>query len=174
MASPCVKVGNKAAAKKNPPELRLQVFSDLAYGAQAIQYFTYRGLQHDEPTEVYDLVKTVNQEVQRLAGIFLGAQVISVSHTGSEIPEGTKALGSLPTPIKSLTTSDTGAVVSVLEKGGNQYLVVVNRDFRNVMNLSIDVDSSVNRVLKNGSTTTPDGSTIAVEPGDMVIFTWRK
>lgn len=111
------------------PELRLQVFSDLAYGAQAIQYFTYRGLQHDEPTEVYDLVKTVNQEVQRLAGIFLGAQVISVSHTGSEIPEGTKALGSLPTPIKSLTTSDTGAVVSVLEKGGNQYLVVVNRDF---------------------------------------------
>ena len=85
-----------------------------------------------------------------------------------------KALGSLPTPIKSLTTSDTGAVVSVLEKGGNQYLVVVNRDFRNVMNLSIDVDSSVSRVLKNGSTTTPDGSTIAVEPGDMVIFTWRK
>ena len=73
-----------------------------------------------------------------------------------------------------MTTSDTGAVVSVLEKGGNQYLVVVNRDFRNVMNLSIDVDSSVNRVLKNGSTTTPDGSTIAVEPGDMVIFTWRK
>ena len=142
--------------------------------AQAIQYFTYRGLQHDEPTEVYDLVKTVNQEVQQLAGIFLGAQVISVSHTGSEIPEGTKALGSLPTPIKSLTTSDTGAVVSVLEKGGNQYLVVVNRDFRNVMNLSIDVDSSVSRVLKNGSTTTPDGSTIAVEPGDMVIFTWRK
>jgi hypothetical protein len=52
--------------------------------------------------------------------------------------------------------------------------VVVNRDFRNVMNLSIDVDSSVSRVLKNGSTTTPDGSTIAVEPGDMVIFTWRK
>ena len=130
------------------PELRLQVFSDLAYGAQAIQYFTYRGLQHDDPTEVYDLVKTVNQEVQQLAGIFLGAQVISVSHTGSEIPEGTKALGSLPTPIKSLTTSDTGAVVSVLEKGGNQYLVVVNRDFRNVMNLSIDVDSSVSRVLK--------------------------
>ena len=82
------------------PELRLQVFSDLAYGAQAIQYFTYRGLQHDEPTEVYNLVKTVNQEVQQLAGIFLGAQVISVSHTGSEIPEGTTALGSLPTPIK--------------------------------------------------------------------------
>ena len=115
-----------------------------------------------------------NQEVQQLAGIFLGAQVISVSHTGSEIPEGTTALGSLPAPIKSLTTSDTGAVVSVLEKGSNQYLVVVNKDFRNVMNLAIDVDGSVSRVLKDGSTVSPDGSTIAVEPGDMVIFTWRK
>ena len=123
---------------------------------------------------LYNLVKTVNQEVQQLAGIFLGAQVISVSHTGSEIPEGTTALGSLPTPIKSLTTSDTGAVVSFLEKGSNQYLVVVNKDFRNVMNLAIDVDGSVSRVLKDGSTVSPDGSTIAVEPGDMVIFTWRK
>ncbi len=42
------------------------------------------------------------------------------------------------------------------------------------MNLAIDVDGSVSRVLKNGSTANPDGSTIAVEPGDMVIFTWRK
>lgn len=102
------------------PELRLQVFSDQAYGAQAIQYFTYRGLQHDERTEVYGLVKAVNQEVQQLAGIFLGAQVVSVSHTESEIPEGTIALGSLSIPIKSLATSDTGAIVSVLEKGSNQ------------------------------------------------------
>ncbi len=57
------------------------------------------------------------------------------------------------------------------EKAGE---VIRLTPFRNVMNLSIDMDSSVSRVLKNGSTTTPDGSTIAVEPGDMVIFTWRK
>ena len=156
------------------PELRLQVFSNLAYGAQAIQYFTYRGLQHDEPTEVYDLVKTVNEEVQQLASIFLGAEVLSVAHTGSEIPEGTKPLQALPSSIKSLSTSETGAVVSVLEKGGKQYLVVVNKDFRNVMNLSIDVDSSVSRVLKDGSTVAVSATTITVDPGDMVIFTWRK
>lgn len=155
-------------------ELRLQVFSNLAYGAQAIQYFTYRGLQHDEPTAVYELVKTVNREVQQLAGIFLGAQVISVSHAGSEIPEGTKALESLPAPIKSLKVSDGGAVVSVLEKGGNQYLVVVNKDFQNVMSLSVDADSSVSRVGKDGAIVAPDRSEIAVEPGDMVIFAWRK
>ncbi len=156
------------------PELRLQVFSNLAYGAQAIQYFTYWGLQHDEPTEVYDLIRTVNKEVQQLAGVFLGAQVVSVAHTGSKIPEGTKALGNLPTPIKTLNTGDGSAVVSILEKGENQYLVVVNKDFHNAMNLSIDVDSSVSRVLKNGSTVIPDGSKIVVDAGDMIIFTWKK
>lgn len=155
-------------------ELRLQVFSNLAYGAQAIQYFTYRGLQHDEPTAVYELVKTVNREVQQLAGIFLGAQVISVSHAGSEIPEGTKPLESLPAPIKSLKVSDGGAVVSVLEKGDNQYLVVVNKDFQNVMSLSVDADSSVSRVGKDGAIVASDRSEITVEPGDMVIFAWRK
>lgn len=155
-------------------ELRLQVFSDLAYGAQAIQYFTYWGLQNDEPTAVYDLVKTVNREVQQLSSVFLGANVISVSHTGNQIPEGTKALDSLPAPIKSLKTSESGAVVSVLEKGVNQYIVIVNRDFRNVMNLSVETDGSVSRIQKDGSAVIPDGSVVAVEPGDMVVYTWRK
>lgn len=156
------------------PELRLQVFSNLAYGAQAIQYFTYRGLQHDEPTEVYDLVKTVNREVQQLAGIFLGAEVLSVAHTGSEIPEGTKTLQTLPSPIKSLSTSDAGAVVSVLKKKENRYLVVVNKDFRDVMSLSIEADISVSRVLKDGSVVTSQAATLTVAPGDMVIFTWTE
>ena len=46
--------------------IRLQMFSNLAYGAQGFQYFTYWGIFHDEPTEVYDIVKTVNKELQYL------------------------------------------------------------------------------------------------------------
>ena len=155
-------------------ELRLQIFSNLAYGAQAIQYFTYWGIQQDKPTVVYDLVKTVNQEVQQLANIFLGATVISVSHTGSQLPQGTKRLDNLPVTIKSLNTSDGGAVVSVLEKGENQYLVIVNKDYRNTMNLSVETDRSVNRVLKDGSVVTPNGTALLVQPGDMVVYTWKK
>lgn len=157
------------------PELRLQVFSNLAYGAQAIQYFTYYGIcRVTSKTPIFDLFKTVDTEVQNLAGIFVGDSVISVHHTGATIPNGTKKLETLPTHIKSLTTSDGGAVVSVLEKGNNQYLVIVNRDFLNPMDLNIQVDASVSKVNPDGSIVAAPASPFKVEPGDMVIYTWKK
>jgi hypothetical protein len=156
-------------------ELRLQVFSNLAYGAQAIQYFTFRGVVDENgKTPVYDLLQTVNREIQSLSGIFSGATVISVWHTGTQIPEGTRPLDKLPKPIKSLTTSEIGAVVSLLGKGENQYLVIVNRSYRNAMTLTVVTDKTVKRVLKNGSTTPVDTHSIQVEAGDMVIYTWKK
>ncbi|MBN1293375.1 MAG: beta-galactosidase, partial [Candidatus Latescibacteria bacterium] len=61
--------------------LRLQVYSNLAYGAQGIQYFTYwtpkstRWNFHEGPidfngkrTVVYDRVKKVNEEIRNLSG----------------------------------------------------------------------------------------------------------
>ncbi|MBP3773756.1 MAG: beta-galactosidase, partial [Bacteroidaceae bacterium] len=91
--------------------LRLEAFSNLAYGAQCIQYFTYWNPGgttwnfHTAPismdghrTHVYYLVKDLNQEIQHLARIFLSAQVVSVAHTGPSIPKGTKPLTALPAP----------------------------------------------------------------------------
>lgn len=155
-------------------ELRLQVFSDLAYGAQAIQYFTFYGaIDKNGKTPVYGLLQTINKEIENLSSVFLGATVISVWHTGSQIPDGTRSVGKLPEPIKSLSTRENGAIVSLLEKGDNQYLVIVNRDYRNTMALSIDVDPFVQRVLKNGMTTPAKKSSEQVEAGDMVIYTWK-
>ncbi|MDR1881332.1 MAG: glycoside hydrolase family 5 protein [Prevotella sp.] len=154
-------------------ELRLQVFSDLAYGAQAIQYFTFYGaMDENGKTPVYDLLQTVNREVQNLSGVFLGATAVSVWHTGSHIPDGTRQVGKLPEAIKSLTTSGR-AVVSLLEKENNQYLVIVNCDYRNAMALSIDVDASVQRVLKDGTVAPVNKSTEQIEGGDMIIYTWK-
>ena len=79
-------------------ELRLQMFSNLAYGAQTLQYFTYwhpgEGTAwnfHDSPinldgtrTVVYDRVQTVNREIHSMAHLFLGAKVLSVYHTGKQ------------------------------------------------------------------------------------------
>ena len=76
--------------------LRLQMYSNLAYGAQGLQYFTYwtpgknpNWNFHHGPigldgkrTDVYDKIKTLNTELQALSGVFLGAEVISVRHTG--------------------------------------------------------------------------------------------
>jgi hypothetical protein len=166
--------------------LRLQVYSDLAYGAQAIEYFTYWTLNDPatgfntapisfkgEKTEVYSRLQQVNKEIQGLANVFLGARVISVAHTG-QLPAGTKPLGILPAPIKSLKTDGIGAVVSVLKNGAQSYLVVVNHDFTANMNLTISFGKGVSKVLKDGSSVLQRSniSQVSVEPGDVAIYKW--
>ena len=167
--------------------LRLQVYSNLAYGAQGIQYFTYwtpKDTQwdfHNGPitlesrrSEVYDKIKLMSGEIKNLSGVFLGAKLVSVAHTGKSIPLGTKRLLELPKPIQVLETEGTGAVVAVLEKGTDLFLVVVNRDLINTMQLTIKVDSTVEKVLKDGSLVPADTymSTIVIEPGDVAIYRW--
>ena len=76
-------------------------------------------------TIVYDRIKTVNNEIQNLAGVFVGAKVVSVKHTGVVIPKGTSQLTSLPSAIKVFETEGTGALVSILENGPNSFFVVL-------------------------------------------------
>lgn len=166
-------------------ELRLQVYSGLAYGAQAIQYFTFwtprnkthfvyshgpiEGISYKR-TEVFDRVRGLNQEIQGLSAVFLGAKMISVGHFGKEIPQGTKSLV-LPKGIAVLET-DGGALVSVLEKDNYRYVLIVNRDFQKPMQLTVEGESSLKKVLKDGilaeaSTYTP---TQEVDAGDVAIY----
>ncbi len=167
-------------------QLRLQVFSDLAYGAQGIQYFTYwtpfdttwkfnNGpvTLDGKRTVVYDRIKEVNKEIVSLSNVFLGAKVMSVSHTGL-IPQGTRPLTILPKPIRILKTLGTGAVVSHLENGTSSYLVIVNRDFRNPLNLYIECENNVRKIFKDGSSAPANAyqSKTEIDPGDIAIYTW--
>lgn len=169
-------------------ELRLQMFSNLAYGAQTLQYFTYWHPGdntpwdfHDSPinldgsrTIVYDRIKQVNQEIHSLSGVFKGAELLSIWHTGSEIPDGTRPIDKLPKQIQSLNTGDGIAIVSVLKNQGKQFLVIVNRDFLNPLTIDLKTDNKVRKVLKNGTYGPADSSsgTEVVEPGDMIIYSW--
>lgn len=167
-------------------QLRLQVFSDLAYGAQGIQYFTYWTpfdtvwnfnnapiTLEGKRTVVYDRISQVNKEIASLSSVFSGARVISVSHTGV-IPQGTRPLTALPWPVKVLRTEGTGAVVSLLENGTISYLVVINRDFKASMNLYIECENNVRKVLKDGSEVPANGylNKMAIDPGDIAIYSW--
>jgi hypothetical protein len=180
-------------------DLRLQVYSNLAYGAQGIQYFTYWHPGYHpyvsapvdvegKKTEVYDRVKEMNEEIKNLSKVFLGAEMISVGHTGTVIPDGTVRLGKLPKEIKKLETESVeavfatsargqdfpGAVVSQLKKGDEGFLVIVNRDVNRNMKVKIKTAASVQRILKDGSST-PAGSglqTVDVMPGDALIYRW--
>lgn len=157
--------------------LRLQTYVNLAYGAQGIEYWSFRGFgspldAQGKRTVVYDRLQKVSNEIQNLSGVFMGAKLISVSHTGLNIPNETKRLRELPAPIRVLETVGEGAVVSILENGKNTFLVVVNRDFENPMKLIISTDETVKKVLKDGTLIPASEYTSAteVEAGDAAIY----
>jgi hypothetical protein len=166
-------------------ELKVQVYSGLAYGAQAIQYFTYwtplnqtQYVYHHGPitgikyqrTEVYDRVRAINQEIQPLSGIFLGAEVLSTGHIGNTIPKGTRRLV-LPSGIKVLEV-DGEALVSVMKKDNYRYVLIVNRNFQKPMQLKLEGESSMMKVQKDG--TLIDAAryiaTQEVDAGDIAIY----
>ncbi len=123
-------------------------------------------------TVVYDRLQKVSNEIQYLSGVFLGAKVISVAHTGLNIPNETMRFYQLPSPVKLLETVGEGAVVSVLENGVNTFLIVVNRDFKNTMKLIINTDETVKKVLKDGTLISASeyANATEVEPGDIAIY----
>jgi hypothetical protein len=160
-------------------ELRLQAFADLAYGAQGIEYWSFRGFgspldAQGKRTVVFDRLQKVSNEIQQLSGVFLGAKLISVAHTGMNIPNETKKLVELPAPIHLLETVGEGAVVSVLENDKNTFVVIVNRDFKNAMKLIISTDESVKKVLKDGSLISANeyANATEVEAGDIAVYTF--
>ncbi|MCE5249519.1 beta-galactosidase [bacterium] len=172
--------------------LRVQIYSDLAYGAQGIQYFTYWTPRsttwnfHQGPIEtdgkrtvVYERVKQINEEIQNLAGVFIGAKVLSVGHSGPVLPRGTKPFTVMP-PFTSIENfnNEESALISWLENGGRQFLVIVNSNIKYDMQFTINTekDAAIQRVQKDGTLESfiNTGAGINIGPGDVVIFTWEK
>lgn len=153
--------------------IRLQVFSNLLYGAQAIQYFNFTGLVDPvtcEKLPAYELVRQVNSEIKAYSSVFSGCKVLGVWHTGESTPSHTDRLHHMPhKKMKSLEMSGEGAVVSLIENQGQIYLAVQNRDCTDQSVLDISFYSQVYRILPDKEEY-GDYSSIAVEPGNVVIF----
>ena len=163
--------------------LRLQVYSNLAYGAQAIQYFTYwtpkpiNFKYHDAPigldgkkTKTYNLVQQMNKELKQVAKLFLGAKILSVHHLGN-IPQGTLRQATMPDNIRKLKiTGRHGAIVSQLEKDGARYLAIVNKNHQGKLKVRIKPRNSVPRHLTKSLEEEQMKSSYTINAGDILLF----
>ena len=164
--------------------LRLQVYSNLAYGAQGIQYYTYwTPKDHDgynyrngpisyegKKTKTFDIVKNMNLELEKIGTLFHNAKITSVRHM-LKIPEGAMQQTVLPINVKKLTViGKEGAIVSQFTKNGNQYLALVNKDYKRKMTVEIawsnDTPARITKDLK--AVTVQKRYNVAA--GDMLIF----
>lgn len=151
-------------------ELRLQQFSNLAYGAQGFQYWTFHGIYRTSKSQIYDRVLQVNKELQALSKNFLGAEVTDVWHTGAELPYGTRALEKMPEGIKSLATSDKGAVVSRVVKGSNTYIAIVNKDYQADMTLDIEFSGKAMKFDNMGYKAEAQSERVTLSPGNIIVY----
>ena len=155
-------------------QIRLQVFSNLLYGAQGIQYFTYAGLVDSktcQKTPVYDIIRQVNAEIKAYSPVFCGCEVLGVWHTGDSIPSHTQKLDAMPhKTVRSLNVSGDGAVVSLLRNGRNTYLAVQNRDCENPATLEASFRSKVHRFLPESKPESCKNACESLVPGGVAIF----
>jgi hypothetical protein len=165
--------------------MRVQMYTNLAYGAQGLQYFTYwtpvsstedfRGAPISltgKRSAVYDDIKLLNQEIKNLAGVFFGAKLISIKYAGKETPMGTNRLSTLPASLKVLDTAGKPAIVSILENGDKRFLVIVNMDYKHSMPLTLLGNDNLKRILKDGSIVPASvyDTTVDVGAGDIAVF----
>jgi hypothetical protein len=161
------------------------MYTNLAYGAQGLQYFTYwtpvsstedfRGAPISltgKRSAVYDDIKLLNQEIKNLAGVFYGSKLISIKYAGKETPMGTNRLSTLPASLKVLDTAGKPAIVSILENGDKRFLVVVNMDYKHSMPLTLLGNDNLKRILKDGSIVPASiyDTTVDVGAGDIAVY----
>lgn len=152
-------------------QLRLQQFSNLAYGAQAFQYFTVQGIYKSSPTQVYAPVKSVNADLQVLSKFFLGADVLNVWHLGNKVPYGTTKLTTMPEGVKSIQLQGTeGAVVSVFEKDWHTYICIVSKDLKSPRQLDVIFTKQVYKFNKKGFKSKVMTDSFMIDPGDIIVY----
>lgn len=183
----CLSTAHTPYPVARPAHIEVEAFSALAYGAQCIQYFTYwqpvstRWNFYHAPidkygkrTDVYYMVRDLNKEIQALAPVFLGAEVVSVVHTGNTIPDDTKRLTSLPSPFIGLESDGPGVLVSHLRNNGKQYLMIVNRDIQNAQKVNLTIGSkNVRQITPDGKTAKLETSSPIIQPGRYVLYCWK-
>ncbi|MFA6108895.1 MAG: hypothetical protein WDA75_09000 [Candidatus Latescibacterota bacterium] len=110
--------------------LRYQLFSDLAYGAQGLQYFTYA---HDQAmvrpdgstTETWEMARRINREVHTWGPWLLRLRNVGTFHHGPQW-SGTRPLPSSDEPLSVAVEGDPAIVGFFLDPEERLHLLVTN------------------------------------------------
>ena len=160
-------------------EIRWEAFTALAYGANALSYFTYwtPDASHNEPWsyhngiiltdgtrgEKYEIVKTINTELQVLYAALCQDDPMTseaVYHVGEEIDE-------LAIPFAGhgrLTAIDGDRLV--VGCFANNLFMLVNKDFRNPSDISCTADGHIQILNKATGAWEDTASTVTLAAGD--------
>jgi hypothetical protein len=136
--------------------IRFQSWSNFAYGAKGLQYFTYWTPKpgtwdfHDAPIRLdgtrsatWDILKAFNQEVQACADIILNSRSVAVYHT-EPLPAGTRGLDD-SSPFSRIEGGE--AIVAVHQlPDASRYALVVNRSFSKTVTLRLTLQDWVKDV----------------------------
>ncbi len=168
--------------------MRVQIFGNLAYGAQGVQYFTYKcpnpydGYTYydapidvnNEKTPVWYMVQNINRDIHALTWVFLGAEFLRAGHTNAKTPVGCTRLTKdmLPDGINSVTSDGQGVCVSLLKNGKNLFMMVLNGDIHNAQKVTVEKEIAVKRVLMDGTTEAEAAGAKEYEltPGHFVLY----
>lgn len=166
--------------------LRLQQYSNLAYGASGLQYYTFRpGAKTVENycadgaplspegkiTPAYHILAEVNRELKARARVFLGCEPVRIRHAGT-VPEGTVAFdaGKDMPPFLTGFVPDGELLISVMKDGPKGVLFVVNRDPNGVSAFTAKFAPGVKRVSVDGSLSPAPDGIYPMDIGDAEIF----
>lgn len=167
--------------KPSVENLRLQTYTDLAYGAEVVQYFTiqqYGGttlapIQLDGTwTEAYDYLKETALQVQKRGFVFDGCSANRVRFSDNTAIWGdTLSQADLPDNISSLATSGD-ALVSFLENRGNEYIAIVNQSYTEKITAQVGFADMAFTIERDGSFTEHNAGSesFTIDEGDLMVI----
>lgn len=155
--------------RPNADEIRMNVYSNLAYGIKNAVWYTYYTQDNVNPnamrmyesvidsigvkTDMYEPFKKMNGEMKQLGKTLINLDAMEVYHTGDSLWLGTK----LPPADFIAQVSDKKAEVIlsrfVDKTSGKQYLMVVNRSFKKPAQLTIQLKGALKKVTEISNVT---------------------
>ena len=170
--------------KPNAYNIQLQIYTDLAYGAQAVQYFTiqdyggtdYAPIMRDGTwTQAYEELKKANLTMQKRAFVFKDCNVTKVRQLGmSASHEDALSILDLPQEIKSIDVTFS-ATVSFIENNGNEYMVIVNNYWSADEVVKVELDSPVYYIDSEGQFNLLESgiNNVWLSKGEMVVLKYK-